>query len=314
MEFVISLYDVEKLLHGTSNVRIKKVGVEVAGFVPPSGFIGRLTHRGVTLLRDLEATLNPPSGRLLPTDVEVQQAIADLESGRKDRVVVEGVVPLVLGEDFLLISSEPDAIIAGDDAQFDLAPIENYGLTGTWHLSIEGLDLRRITDVSLRFVVSLPEADSQLDTHILGLIDAYETELADGGLLDLILPISLRQRFADTFFQLETGPGSFVLRDEDVPDGITELRVKALVAQAVDQDGKGVAGLGFEISKLDTSFSLTRSTGADGFSENLSADLPEIPEPRPLVTGAWQIRLLNPAQFASLDDLRLFYVYTFRKG
>jgi hypothetical protein len=314
MEFVISLYDVEKLLHGTFNVRIKKVSVEVAGFVPPSGFIGRLTHRGVTLLRDLEATLNPPSGRLLPTDVEVQQAIADLESGRKDRVVVEGVVPLVLGEDFLLISSEPDAIIAGDDAQFDLAPIENYGLTGTWHLSIEGLDLRRITDVSLRFVVSLPEADSQLDTHILGLIDAYETELADGGLLDLILPISLRQRFADTFFQLETGPGSFVLRDEDVPDGITELRVKALVAQAVDQDGKGVAGLGFEISKLDTSFSLTRSTGADGFSENLSADLPEIPEPRPLVTGAWQIRLLNPAQFASLDDLRLFYVYTFRKG
>jgi hypothetical protein len=69
MEFVISLYDVEKLLHGTFNVRIKKVGVEVLGLVPPSGFIGRLTHRGVTLLRDLEATLNPPSGRLLPTDM-----------------------------------------------------------------------------------------------------------------------------------------------------------------------------------------------------------------------------------------------------
>jgi hypothetical protein len=314
MEFVISLYDVEKLLHGTFNVRIKKVGVEVVGLVPPSGFIGRLTHRGVTLLRDREATLNPPSGRLLPTDVQLQQAIADLESGREERVVVEGVVPLVLGEDSLLISSEPDVVITGDDAQFDLAPIENYGLTGTWHLSIEGLDLRLITDVRLRFVVSLPEADSQLDAHILSLIDAYETELADGGALDLILPVSLRQRFADTFFQLETGQGSFVLRDEDVPNGITNLRVKALVAQAVDRDGKGVAGLGLEMSKLDTPFSLTRTTGADGFSENLNADLPEIPEPRPAVTGAWQIRLLNPAQFAALDDLRLFYVYTFRKG
>lgn len=313
MEFVISLYDVEKLLSGTANVRIKQVRVELRPN-PLGGFQGKLIHRGVTLVRDREATLNPPSRRLVPRDLQLQQAIADLESGRQERVVVEGVVPMVLGENRLLISSEPEQPIPGDDGLFDLQPIENFGLPGTWRLQIDPLvDLRGVTDVVLHFTVSVPQPTGALETHILNLIEEYEVELADGGELDRILTVPLRQRFPATFDELEFGPGSFELREQDFPDGITDLRVQAIVAQSIDTDGKGVSGVGFEVSKPGTPLILTRTTGADGFSEDLSVDIPPIPQPdRPDIQGVWQVRLLDPGQFSSLNDLLLFFVYTFR--
>ncbi len=260
----------------------------------------------------LQQHANPPSTRLVPIEAELEQAIADLESGKKSRVVVEGVVPLVLGENRLLFSSEPEQTIPEDDALFDLLPIENYGLTGTWRLQIDDGDLRNVTDVVLHFLVSVPQSPEPLEEHIRNLIDSYEVELAKGGALDRMLTVPLRRRFPDTFDELEVGPGSFTLREQDFPDDITDLRVKAIVAQAVDGDGKGVSGIGLEISKPGTPVSLTRTTGADGFSEDLDAEIPPIPEAdRPDIEGDWQVRLLDPGHFSSLDDLLLFFVYTF---
>jgi hypothetical protein len=311
MEFVISLYEAEKLLPGTFNVRVKRIGVELRPS-PPGGFQGKLTHRGVTLLRDGNATLNPPSTRLVPTEPQLERAIADVEGGKKDRIVVEGVVPLVLGENRLLFSSEPDQTIPEGDELFDLLPIENYGMTGTWRLQIDDGELRNVTDVVLHFLVSVPQSPEPLEEHIRNLIQRYEDELAKGGALDRILTVPLRRRFPDAFDELEVGPGPFTLREQDFPDDITDLRVKAIVAQAVDGDGKGVSGIGLEISKPGTPVSLTRTTGADGFSEDLDVEVPPIPEAdRPGIEGDWQVRLLDPEQFSSLDDLLLFFVYTF---
>ena len=312
MDFALSLYDVEKLLHGTFNIRIKKIGVEIVPPPPPNGFTGRLIHRGTTLVRDRFLTLNPPSSRLVPTEAQVKQAIARLESGKQDQAHAEGVVVLALGESALQITSEPDVTIPGVDQQFDLTPIENYGLPGSWHLAIEGIDLRQITDVRLKFVVSIPEGDSELDKHVVNLIDAYETELAEGNALDRITAFSLRQRFADAFFQLETGQGSFVLRDQDFPAGMTNLKVKAVIAQALGREGEGVEGIALEITQLETSLSFTGTTVADGFSVNLNGEIPIVPPSnRPPVLGTWQLRLLDPAQFARLDDVRLFFLYEF---
>jgi hypothetical protein len=315
IDFVISTYELEKLLHGTFNVRIQRVSVEVIGLLPPEGFVGTLTHRGVTLVRDRDATLAPPASRLAPTAEELQAAVIELENGQTDRVVVQGIVPMVLGEDRLTISSEPTGPEPGDPEEFELLPIENYGLTGAWRLSIPDVDLRGVVDVRLNFVVSLPESDAVLDSHVLGLIDAYEADLADDQALDGILAVSLRQRFPDAFNALETGAASVPLGDVDFPDDVVDLRVKAVVAQAVDPDGAGVAGIDLQISRVEGGVELVRITGPEGFTEDLTAGVPELPGPdRPAPTGTWRLQLQDQSQFALLGDLTLFVVYTFGRS
>ncbi len=154
MEFVISVYELEKLLHGRHNVRIRRVGVEVDGLLPAAGFVGTLTHRGVTLVRDRDATLQPATTRLTPTTAELRAALGALEGGSSDRVVAQGLVPFVLtdAEDASLsISSEREVSLPEGDLPFDLLPIENYGLTGAWRLEVPDTDLREVTDVRLVF-------------------------------------------------------------------------------------------------------------------------------------------------------------------
>lgn len=309
MEFAISVYELEKLLHGTFNVRVRRIGVEVVGLISPDeGFVGHLTHRGVTLVRDGAATLSPPSTRLAPTDEELRAALARLESGTADRVVTQGLVPLVLGEGRLTISSEPDQPIPGD---FELLPIENYGLTGSWLLNLSDADLRGVFDVRLNFSVSLPQADAALDRHVTGLIAAHEAELAQNQALDSVLAISLRRRFPDAFDALAGGAGTFVLRDDDLPDEPVRPRLKAVVGQALDAEGVGVAGIELEFTHA-ADLTVRRTTGPDGLTEDLSAGLPELDEAdRVPPTGTWRIRLIDPAAFDRLDDLMVFLVYSF---
>jgi hypothetical protein len=312
MDFIISVYELERLLHGTFNVRIRRVGVEVTGLVSTEGFVGKLIHRGVTLIRDRAGTLQPPATRLVPTANELDAALDAQESGRTDRVVVQGLVPMLLDEDTLTISSEPDVPLPDEDG-FDLLPIENYGLTGAWRLELPDVDLRGVDDVRLKFVVSLPESDPAVDRHILDLIDTYESELAADRALDAVLGISLRRRFPDAFDALATGTAAFDLRDVDFADDVSDLRVKAVLAQAVDVDGRGVAGVGLDVEH-PPALAVSRTTGPDGFTEDLSAELPDLPEPQRVPpVGGWRVRLLDRGQFAQLEDLIVFVVYTSRR-
>jgi hypothetical protein len=311
MELVISVYEMEKLLHGRHNIRVRRIGVEVDGLLSPAGFVGTLTHRGATLVRDRDATLQPPATRLSPTEAELRAALGELEGGKADRVAVQGLVPFVLDQSPLSISSEQEPPPIGGDQAFDLLPIEGYGLAGAWRLDVPDTDLRNVADVRLMFVVSVPQASEALDDHVVALIGAYEQELADGRALDGILAVSLRQRFPDAFDALATDGATFPLGDEDFPaaDG---LRIKSVVAQAVDADGAGLAGVGLEIAH-DPAPTLVRTTGPEGFTEDLGADLPELPEPdRTAPTGTWRLRLADPSRFADIGDLTLFVVYLFR--
>ena len=312
MDFAISVYDVERLLHGSYNVRIERVGVRMLGLVAPDGFVGSLIHRGVTLVRDRDATLNPPTARLTPTDAQLAAALTQLEEGKADRLVVEGIVPLSLGEGRLAISSEPETPDQGDE--FDLLPIENYGLTGAWQLNLPDTDLRGVFDVQVTFVVSLPESDSALDRHVRNLIRSYETELADNQALDGVLGIAVRRRFPDTFDALRTGTATLDLRDVDFPADAAQPRVKAVLAQALDAEGTGLAGIRLEIAHT-AALTLNRTTGPDGFTEDLTTGPPDLPEPQRVPpAGTWQLRLPDPAQFPQLDELMLFVVYTFRRS
>jgi hypothetical protein len=91
---------------------------------------------------------------------------------------------------------------------------------------------------------------------------------------------------------------------------LPQPRVKAVLAQALDAQGRGVAGVGLEIARPDAGFTLARTTTATGFSEDLSAP-PALLDPadRFPAPGDWIVRLADPAQAAALDDLRLFVVY-----
>jgi hypothetical protein len=319
MEFVISLYDVERhmRLNGHSNIRIKKVEVDISGLIPPTGFIGTLIHRGVMMFRDLDATMTEPRPeRLLPTADEVEAAISKLERGGL-RAIAGGVALLALDEDTLRFSSRPQEPLPTDELDFELEPIENYGLTGTWFLQVDGMNVHDILDVRLLFTVSFEERDTELAARVDELIAAYDDELRGQDQLDLIQAFSLSERFSDAFLELETGQAAFELREEDFEPGITDLKVKTVIAQALDDERNAVEGLALEISKPGTSLSLARTSGPDGFSEDLSGEIPTVPIPeRPLIVGTWQVQLPDPGQFARMGedgDLLLFFVYEFRQ-
>ena len=277
MDFVISVYELEKLLHGRHNVRVRRIGVEVDGLLPASGFVGTLTHRGVTLVRDRAATLAPGTTRLTPTEAELRAALGKLEGGTSERVVAQGLVPFVLIDEdgSLSISSEREVTLPDDDVPFDLLPIENYGLTGAWRLTVPDTDLRNVTDVRLMFIVSVPAASEALDNRVVELIDAYEDELRGDRELDSVLAVSVRQRFPDAFAALAgSGPATVVLTEDDFPGagprvaghrrrrpGGRHRRRRAGRHRAGDLHRPGPRRL-------------VRTTGAEGFTEDLSAELP----------------------------------------
>ena len=146
------------------------------------------------------------------------------------------------------------------------------------------------------------------------LIRSFESELAEGDLLDRISTFSLRQNFPDAFFALQDGPVDLVLTEDDFPGGLINLQFKAAIVLALDQSGKGVPGVALEISRPEFAFNQARVTRTDGFSEDLDATPQTLPrDQRFSVIGTWQLRLSSPVQFAQLGDLRLFFMHTFEE-
>ena len=81
------------------------------------------------------------------------------------------------------------------------------------------------------------------------LIRSFESELAEGDLLDKISTFSLRQNFPDTFADLQTGRANFNLAEENFPGGLSNLQFKAVIAQALDKKGKGMGGVALQIQE-----------------------------------------------------------------
>jgi hypothetical protein len=313
MDFALSLYELSKRRPGVYRQRIKRVQVELQ-FPPPAGFTGRIRHRGSFLLRDKDTTPAPGAGHFLPTADELAQALASLGPGASQGVPIGGVIPFLLDVDTLELSVDAAPADLGDAAPEALAPIEGYGPAGDWTLEVENVDLRFITDALLRITYTIPESDEPLSIRVKGLLADFERELLAGDARDLISPFSLRQRFPDALAQLAGGPAQLVLARADFPSGITALRLKTVVAQALDDDRKGIDGLALEISKPGTAFHLERTTSAGGFSEDLSAELPVLPPgQRPDVEGAYALRLTGPAPSRPVKDILLFFLYEFQE-
>jgi hypothetical protein len=317
MDFVISMYDLDKRRRGVEKRRLQRVIVELIGTIPATGFAGHITHHGFFLLRDRESTMQ--ASRLVPTDAEFAAAFAGLQTGKTQGDPIGGVIPYLLDKDGQDLSAEPP-LDENNPEPTARALFYGRGETGRWTLEIDNIDTRRIVDVNLRFVIYFPERNDDLQTKVEELLTAYEQELAAGDALDKTAVVSLRHRFRDAFEQLRTGPATFSftdrdfpLTDSDFPAHITDLKVKAVVVQALDANGTGVEGVTFEVRNQAGGFALTKTTGPGGFTEALDAPIPVVPrDQRVALMGAWQLALPDPGQFARLDDVRLFFIYEFQ--
>ena len=314
MDFTMSLYEMNKRRPGVWRQRIRHVDVRVSGLIPNTGYTGRITHRGSFLLRDKHTTPEPAAGSLLPTDERLIQVFEELRNGAAQGVSIDGVMPFLLDKDTIEISPDRPPPDLDSTAPEALGLMEGYGPAGDWRLEIENIDLRLITDVSLIVTYAIPESDDDLSRRVKGLIVTYEQEHAPEGLLDLVTPFSLRTVFEDVFDQLSAGQASLILKRQDFPSGITNLRLKTVVAQALDNDENAVEGVTLEIARPGTTFALVRTTHADGFTEDVTLPLPFLPPPERFpVEGSYTLRLTDPNQFSRLGDLLVFFIYEFQE-
>jgi len=315
MDFVYSLYQLSKSGPATHQCRLREVGVEVRGLIPPTGFRGTLTHSGRYLVRDRETTIDPSVTRLIPTEEQLVQALEEQRQKGLAAAVVGGVLYYNLEPESKELSQKTQFVSPNPPSEVTLDLFEGIGPTGLWHLEIREHGKLAISDVVLHFAIVSRESDPfLLEPKVEELIRSYENELAEGDLLDKISAFSLRQNFPDTFFSLQTGPADLLLTEEDFPNGLTNLQFKMVIAQALNQTGKGIPGVALEISKPEIGFKQERVTQSDGFSEDLDVPPETLPrDQRFPVAGTWKIRLSDPAQFAQLADLRLIFMYAFEE-
>jgi hypothetical protein len=314
MDFTLSLYELNKRRPGVFRQRIKRVQVELQ-FPPPTGFTGRIRHRGSFLLRDRDSTPDASTGRFVPTPDALASAFAALGAGATQGLSIGGVMPFLLDVDTLELSLDQPPPDLTDPAPEALMPIEGYGLTGDWTLEVENVDLRFITDAILRVTSVIPESDDPLSQRVKGLIAAYERELVADDTLDAIASFALRQRFPDTLTKMAAGEGRLTLARGDFPAGVANLRVKTLIVQLLDANRKGVEGVRLEISRPGTALRLERTTAADGFSEDLTHEIPvQPPADRVDVEGVYHLRVVDPPGFAAVKDAIVFVLYAFTEA
>lgn len=314
MDFTLSLYELNKRRPGVYRQRIKRVEV-VVQFPPPSGFSGRIRHRGPFLLRDKDSTPDPGQGSFLPSDEDLQRIYDELGAGATQGIPVGGVMPFLLDEDTIELSPDSPPPDLGDPDPAALMPIEGYGPAGDWSLEIENVDLRFVSDVLLRITYVIPESDGPLQGQVEQLIAQYEQQvLIPGDELDLISTVSLRQ-FPDALEQLRAGQTTLTMSRDDFPSGITDLLLKTVVIQALDAAQRGVPGIGLQIGRPGTTVQLDRTTRDDGFTEDVTAEIPTIPrEQRVAVEGSYLLRLTgDPAALDPVDDLLLLFMYEYRE-
>jgi hypothetical protein len=328
MEFAISLYDLDKAQPGTYDRRITAFAVKPEGLIPTTGYSGTLIHPGTFLERDRTSTLDPTTQRFIPTDEQLAAAFEALQEGKVPGAAVGGVVPFQLDPDTKQLSVETEELTLGGSPDAPIVKLfERYGAATLWTLELKDLDPRRLTDIRFKLRLETLETDLALGARVKELIKAYEVEVAQDHTLDTALDritaISMQEQFRDEFLQLETGESSFVLEDTHFPFGLTDLKVKTVIAQAIDFEQNGATGVQLKISKDGTSFTLDRTTGANGFSEDINADIPVLEQSERFpVFGTWRVQLPNPEQFNQVfrnteelkeGDLLFFFVYEFKE-
>jgi hypothetical protein len=316
LDFDFTLYQLSKLRPATHQCRLREVGVEISGLIPPTGFSGTLTHRGRFLVRDRLGTLDPSVTRLIPTEDQVAQALEQQRQLGLPVAAVGGVLLYSVDSDTKELNQNTQFVSPDPPTDATLAVFEGHGPTGLWRLSIQEVGQLAITDVLLHFAIVSRASDvDELQGKVQQLVHSFEAELAGGDALERIAAVSLRQIFPDTFFALQSGTAGLTLGPENVPSNLRNLEFKQILAQALDEENKPVAGVGIEIARPDAGFDQVRVTRADGFTEDLDAAPQSLPPNQrfPLL-GVWQVKLSDPSSFQSLGDLRLFFTYAFEES
>jgi hypothetical protein len=313
MDFVYSLYQLSKDRPATHQCRLYAVGIEVKGLVPEGELRGTLSHSGRFLVRDRASTLDPATTRLVPTDAEIEQALAEQRANGTAVAAVGGVLIYALPEPDVLDLSQGSPLLPPPPSTFTLSTFEGHAPIGLWSLQVENHRSFQITDIVLHFGIINRQSDpNALRDRVLELVIEYEAELTEGDQLDRVDGFSLRNQFPDAFFSLESGQATFTFDAEMFRPDLTDLQLKAVVVQAVDEEGDGLAGIEVEIRRDEFGFSRGRVTGSGGFSEDLDAGLEVLErDDRFPVLGEWQVALPQPGQFEQLGDLRLFVMYAF---
>jgi hypothetical protein len=226
MDFVYSLYQLSKNGPATHQCRLREVGVEVKGLLPPTGFRGTLTHNGRYLVRDKETTVRDPRvTRLIPTEAQLAQALEEQRRQGSATAAVGGVLFYSLEPEAKELSQKTQFVSSNPPSEITLDLFEGIGPTGLWHLEIREHGKLAISDILLHFAIVSRESDPlSLEPKVEALIRAYETELAEGDQLDKISAFSLRQNFPDVFSGLQSGQADLVLAQDDFPAGLTNLQ------------------------------------------------------------------------------------------
>ena len=310
-DFVVSLYDVDRLFPGSPNVRIVKIEIQPFDKTPAQGLTVTLAHAGVFIVRDAATLLD--AKQLQPSDATLEQASLAFREGRM--FTSEGVTFLNAGEERKRIrfgpgSPQPETTREG---------LDGYGLTGGWNLKInenelDTIDLASIRNVFITFHVEADLVDTGFEEHINGLIRAFEGQQSD--VRDTVTFFSMRDKFPS---QLD------VLIDEKPADGVeldiadifegegVSTHLKALVLQVLTQESVGIPGIGLRAvpEAAETSFEL--ETQAGGFTADLSGDIPVIPPEQRFPVGAtWRLSVLTP-DTSGIHDIRWFIVHEERR-
>ncbi|MFQ5650692.1 MAG: hypothetical protein ACE5IY_12185 [bacterium] len=319
MIFATELYDFDKAYPGTYQRRLRRVELAIQGLVGPEGFKGSLTNFGTFIVRTKDGTLGTSTARLLPTEAKLNQAYREMITRGLSSVEVGGVHAYQLPSARLVLSKydlRRDGVIFPAEVEVR-ETFEDFGLGGVWKLelpkNLNDVDYRTIADVQ---VILYFDAfyDAELENKVKTLVQKYEHELTNGKPLDRVAMFSLRHHFPDEFFGISGGAVAFELLHGDFPLYAENKKVKKVIVQAVDKDGRGLQGIGMTITHTGSSgLTINALTGADGFSSDPTkmSDLPL--SDQVAITGAWNIKLTNTAQASQVADLIVFIQYEFEE-
>lgn len=310
-DFVVSLYDVDRLFPGSPNVRIVKIAIQPFDKTPAQGLTVTLSHAGVFIVRDAATLLD--ATELQPSDAALEQARLAFREGRM--FTSEGVTFINAGEERKRVRFGP----ADPPPETTREGLDGYGLTGAWNLKINELeldtiDLASIRNVFITFHVEADLVDTGFEEHINGLVRAFERQQSD--VRDTITFFSMRDKFPS---QLNA------LIDEKPADGVeldiaeifegegVSTHLKALVLQVLTQAGVGIPGIGLRAVPEVGQTSFELETQAGGFTADLSGDIPIIPPEQRFPVGAtWRLSILTP-DTGAIHDIRWFIVHEERR-
>jgi hypothetical protein len=312
MVFTYTLHQLSQTRPGSHQCRLYATAVEVIGLLPSTGFSGNLIHSGRFVVRDLASTLDPETVRFVPTIQQVEQAVAEQRERGGGVASVGGVMYYEMDKDTKELS-ESRALVARPGNELTRELLKGRAPTGDWRLIIRRHSELSITDVLIHFgLVARESQPDTLEPKVKQLLRSYEAELMAGDSLDTVSVFSLRQSFSDAFEALARRRAEFTLTEENFPDGISSLELKTVIVQTLDDNGRGIAGVDVAIQKAQSSTRFAQVTREDGLGANLDEPLPILSRGERLpMLGTWQIELTRLEDFGRVDDIRVFFLYSF---